>query len=273
MDWYEWHRGYDESTALKRRLETVKRHIVDALDRAPTGSLRVLSICAGDGRDLIGALRDHPRRYDVTATLMELDPRLVEQGRALAVAANLSTQVDFECIDATRSDVYEGRIPCRLTLACGVMGNLAPNTTPAFVRLASAVCDAGGSLIWTRLLSANNGASHTPVVRRLLTEAGFEEVRADVVDADEGDPEHLRNEYGAGRALVASHVHRVVPAKLPPGEVFNFIGFKALIKESMNHWVLGSAHDELAPTTKDSNLLGLEPPTDFVIAPKPPIPR
>ena len=121
------------------------------------------------------------------------------------------------------------------SLAASGSGNLAPDTTPAFIRLASAVCDTGGSLIWTRLLSASNGASHTPVVRRLRpAEAGFEEVRADVVDADDGNPEHLRNEFGAGRFLVASHVHRVGPAELPRGELFKFVGFKALLKESMN---------------------------------------
>jgi Putative methyltransferase len=234
MDWYAWHRGYDESTALKRRLETVQRHIVDALDRAPTGPLRILSICAGDGRDLIGALRTHPRRNDATGTLVELNPRLVEQGRTLAVAANLSDRVRFDCADATRRDTYETRVPCQLALACGVIGNLAPDTTPAFIRLASAVCDTGGSLIWTRLLSANNGASHTPIVRRLLADAGFEEVRADVVDADDGDPAHLRNEFGAGRFLVASHVHRVGPTELPWGEPFKFVGYKALLEESKN---------------------------------------
>jgi hypothetical protein len=234
VDWYEWHRGYEESTALKRRLETVRRHIAAALDVAPIGPLRILSICAGDGRDLIGALRDHPRRNDVTATLVELDCRLVERGHALAVAAGLGARVHFNCADATHSDSYQRGARCQLTLACGVIGNIAPETTPAFIRLASAVCDTGGRLIWTRLLSANNGASHMPVVRRLLAGAGFAEVRADVVEADDGDAEHLTNEFGAGRFLVASHVHRATPAELPRGELFKFVGFKALPTESMN---------------------------------------
>jgi hypothetical protein len=232
MDWYDWHRGYDESTALKRRLETVRRHIVDGLDRAPSGLLRVLSICAGDGRDLIGALRDHPRRNDVTATLVELDPRLVKRGRALATSAGLEAQVRFDCADATRSDTYDGRVPSQLTVACGVIGNLSPATRPAFVRLASAVCALDGSLIWTRLLSANDGATCAPLIRRLLAGAGFEEVRADVVDGDDANPEHLTNEFGAGRCLVASHVQRAAPAALPRGELFKFVGFKALLEES-----------------------------------------
>jgi len=233
MDWYDWHRGYDESIALKRRLETVRQHIAAALDAAPAGPLRVLSICAGDGRDLIGALRDHPRRHDVTATLVERDPRLVEQGLALSLAAGLGARVHFNCADATRSDVYRGGIPCHVTLACGVIGNLAPDTTRAFVRLASAVCATGGSLIWTRLLSANNGMTHAPVVRRLLAGAGFEEVRADVVEADDRNPERLMREFGAGRSLVASHVRRALPAELPRGELFKFVGFQTLVEESV----------------------------------------
>jgi hypothetical protein len=234
VDWYDWHRGYDESTALKRRLEMVRQHIVDALDRAPIGPLRVLSICAGDGRDLIGALRDHPRRNDVTATLLELDPRLVEQGRILATAAGLEDQVHCDCADATQGDTYERRVPCQLTLACGVVGNVSPETRPALVRLASAVCASGGSFIWTRLLSANEGETSAPLFRQLLAGAGFEEVRADVVDADDGNPEQMTNEFGAGRCLVASHVQRapLAPIPLPRGELFKFVGFKTLLQES-----------------------------------------
>jgi hypothetical protein len=33
----------------------------------------VISLCAGQGRDLLGVLADHPRREDVRARLVELD--------------------------------------------------------------------------------------------------------------------------------------------------------------------------------------------------------
>jgi len=161
MDWYEWHKGYEESTALIQRLEKVREHITGALDGMAPGAIQILSICAGDGRDLISAIREHPRHCDVTATLLELDPRLVAQGRLLARTAGVQQQVQFAHGDATRSDAYEDSVPCQLILACGVLGNIAPETTASFIALASAACAHGGTFIWTRLLSANNGAAHT----------------------------------------------------------------------------------------------------------------
>ncbi|MEU6202456.1 hypothetical protein ABZ814_02540 [Micromonospora musae] len=73
-DWYAWHDDYDRpGSALARRLTEVRRHLRDALDRAPTGPLRAVSLCAGQGRDLIPVLATHPRRDDVTARLVELN--------------------------------------------------------------------------------------------------------------------------------------------------------------------------------------------------------
>jgi hypothetical protein len=37
----------------------------------------MIRLCAGQGRDVVGALVDHPRRVDVVARLVELDPRNV----------------------------------------------------------------------------------------------------------------------------------------------------------------------------------------------------
>src|SRR5215469_3668822 len=89
--------------------------------------------------------------------------------------AQRQQQVQFAHGDATRSDAYEDSVPCQLILACGVLGNIAPETTASFIALASAACAHGGTFIWTRLLSANNGAAHTTVIRRLLDAAGFDE--------------------------------------------------------------------------------------------------
>ena len=46
--------------------------IKQALDEAPAGPLRVISLCAGQGRDLIEVLAEHPRRGDVRARLVEV---------------------------------------------------------------------------------------------------------------------------------------------------------------------------------------------------------
>jgi hypothetical protein len=76
MDWRAWHEDYDlTGSSLAQRLQAVQNRIVLALNRCPPGPLKVISMCAGQGRDLLGVLADHPRRADVTARLVKLDRR------------------------------------------------------------------------------------------------------------------------------------------------------------------------------------------------------
>lgn len=46
-------------------------------------------MCAGQGRDLIDVLSGHPRRAEVTARLVELEPRNAAAARQRAAAAGL----------------------------------------------------------------------------------------------------------------------------------------------------------------------------------------
>ena len=85
MDWVKWHEGYEGSPSLAARLDLVRTHIANCLDACPDGPIRVLGVCAGDGRDLIGALVDHQRARDVEARLVELNRVLIEQGQAIAL--------------------------------------------------------------------------------------------------------------------------------------------------------------------------------------------
>jgi hypothetical protein len=81
-DWVEWHRDYDDpGSLLSRRLELVQGHLRAELDHAPAGDIRLISLCAGQGRDVIGVLAGHPRRDDVRARLVELDERNVAVAR------------------------------------------------------------------------------------------------------------------------------------------------------------------------------------------------
>ena len=79
-DWIEWHTGYDDDTPLLHRLRAVQRRIREALDDQPAGAIRVVSLCAGEGRDLLEVLTDHGRTPDVRGRLVELHPELA--GRA-----------------------------------------------------------------------------------------------------------------------------------------------------------------------------------------------
>ena len=84
-DWVEWHRDYDDpGSLLSRRLELVQGHLRAELDRAPAGHVRLISLCAGQGRDVIGVLTGHPRRDDVRARLVELGERNVALARRAA---------------------------------------------------------------------------------------------------------------------------------------------------------------------------------------------
>jgi hypothetical protein len=90
MDWTKWHERYESFPELVARLQLVQTHIAACLEACPPGPIRVISICAGDGRDLIGALTTYPRTSDVNARLVELDSRLVERGREAVNAAGLA---------------------------------------------------------------------------------------------------------------------------------------------------------------------------------------
>src|SRR5687767_8302828 len=76
QDWQEWHERYDDPrSSMSRRVAIVQRMLRRALDAAPLGPVSLISMCAGQGRDVIGVLTDHPRAPDVRALLVELDAR------------------------------------------------------------------------------------------------------------------------------------------------------------------------------------------------------
>lgn len=122
MDWQAWHTKYDDpESGLSRRLEAVQEQVRAALDRAPAGPVPVISLCAGQGRDVIDVLEDHPRRADVQARLVELDPELSAFARERASGLD---QVEVVTGDASLTDQYVGMVPAELVLLCGIFGNI-----------------------------------------------------------------------------------------------------------------------------------------------------
>jgi hypothetical protein len=58
-NWVDWHAAYDEpGSPLRRRLALVQQQIREALDATETSPISVISMCAGQGRDLLGVLAD-----------------------------------------------------------------------------------------------------------------------------------------------------------------------------------------------------------------------
>ncbi|HMD45639.1 MAG TPA: hypothetical protein VKG43_05745 [Acidimicrobiales bacterium] len=180
-DWFAWHHPYDDPhSALSRRLAAVQQAVAGVLEAAPPGPRRAVSVCAGQGRDLIGVLADHPRRADVTARLVEGDPRNAAAARAAAAAAGLSG-VEVVVADGTVTDPYAGAVPADLVLACGVFGNVADDRLEAAVGRLRLLCAPGATLVWTRHRRAPD---RTPVLRAAFAAFGFAELGFEVHDPD-----------------------------------------------------------------------------------------
>jgi ubiquinone/menaquinone biosynthesis C-methylase UbiE len=149
-DWFAWHRDYDvPGSVIAQRLTAVQDRIVAALDGFPAGPVTVLSLCAGQGRDLLSVLAEHPRRDDVTARLVELDPRNADFARRTAIDAGLSG-VEVVVGDAALLDHYAGLAPADLVLACGIFGNVTDADIHATVAGCTQLCATGGTVVWTR---------------------------------------------------------------------------------------------------------------------------
>jgi hypothetical protein len=178
-DWLEWHSGYDEpGSHLERRLEIVQHRLRDALDAAPPGELGLISMCAGQGRDVIGVLADHERCDDVTARLVELDERNVARARAAIAAAGLD-HVEVVVADAGSLDAYAGAVPADVVLVCGVFGNIADDDIARTVGFLPALCRPGATVLWTR---HRLDPDLTPTIRGWFSDAGFEEIGFDAVE-------------------------------------------------------------------------------------------
>lgn len=149
-DWLSWHAHYDQpDSSLAQRLVAVQQQIRVALDAAPSGPLKVVSVCAGQGRDLIGVLADHPRRADVTARLVELDERNASTARGSAARAGL-TNIEVVTGDAALTDQYAGMVPADLVLMCGVFGNMTDVDVERTIGYCTQLCAENGIVVWTR---------------------------------------------------------------------------------------------------------------------------
>src|SRR4051812_4818826 len=148
-DWHAWHDAYDEPASWQaRRLITVQERIRAALDAAPPGPVSVLALVAGQGRDLLPVLATHPRRDEVTARLVELDPDNAAAARAAARDNGLSG-IEVITGDAALTDNYVGFAPADLVLICGLFPHITDEDVATVVTHAPSLTKRGGSLIWT----------------------------------------------------------------------------------------------------------------------------
>jgi hypothetical protein len=184
MDWTHWYKHYDVTPRIQARLRVVRRQIIDFLNDCPAGPVTVVSVCSGDGRDLVGALAEHPRRDEVIAWLLDIHAETLERGRAAAAAAGLGRQLRFLQSDATRASSYLGIVPADLVLISGVLGHLRPAGVAGLLGALPMLCKAGGGVILNRGVLLNGGREQVPVIRQLLRDTGFEETDYEVTGAD-----------------------------------------------------------------------------------------
>jgi hypothetical protein len=174
--------------------------------------VRIISICAGDGRDVIPTLRDHPRGRSCAAFLLETHPALVAAGTRAIAEAGLMEQIQFLHVDATYSTAYLPLVPAAIVLVCGVFGNMLPEQIPSFVQQLPALCQQDGTVIWTR---HSQQPATDPAIQQLqsaFVAAGF---RAQYEEATM-----------PGGFLVASYQSTRAPHSLPSNhKLFNFVDY------------------------------------------------
>jgi hypothetical protein len=230
VDWVAWHEAYDDpSSQLSARLTLVKQHVAAALDRAPASPIRLVSLCAGQGQDVIETLPDHPRRNDVSAVLVEADPENVARARDAASTAGLTGAdpgsaerarrgaeatgrpgVEVRQADASQVASFADALPADVLLLCGIFGNVSVADIERTVAAAPALCAPGATVIWTR---HRREPDLTPRIRAWFTGAGFEELAF-------GSPESAPR-TGVGAAVLRD----AGGAVRPEGPLFRF-GFQ-----------------------------------------------
>jgi hypothetical protein len=207
IDWHDRHRDYgDPHSALAQRLLVVQRVIGNFLDSRDDAELRVLSVCAGNGSDILGVVARRPGRTRIVGRLVELDTGLARQALDTIEAAGLDS-IEVVARDASVTDAYLGAVPADLVLVGGVFGNIDDSDVARTVRAMPQLCARGASVVWTR---HRRSPDLTPRIREWFQEAGF--------------AERAFESPGAGSWSVGVHEFLGTPQRLETGQqLFAFL--------------------------------------------------
>lgn len=209
-DWRAWHEEYDDPrSSLSRRRTTVQHELADALHGMTAdgvGRPSLISMCAGDGGDVLPVLAANERT--AAATLVELDPDLAT--RARTDAAQRELDVDVRTMDAGDLASYRGCAPAHVLLACGVFGNISEDDVVRTVAALPSLLAERGVVIWTRGHRGSLGDDPSEWVRSVFADHGFDEVS------------FVRPEDASYRVGVARL--RIAPApRADQGRLFTFV--------------------------------------------------
>jgi hypothetical protein len=208
-DYVKWHEAYDDPASdLSWRLRQVQAYIRSALDQMD-GQRTVLSLCAGDGRDVLQVLAERDDSSRIQTTLLELHPVLAQRARDVAAASGLAN-VTVRTVDAGNSTAYAGAVPADLVIMIGIFGNISDDDVRRTIMTAPQLCRTGATLLWSRATSPEDGNS---LVRSVLPAAGF--VELDYREFDSGEEE---------RAALGSARYGGPPQPLITGQqLFTFV--------------------------------------------------
>jgi len=205
-DWVDWHGAYDDpASSLSQRLDIVRHRIGESLT-ALANDARILSLCAGDGRDLIPVIARLPEPARPTVRLVEQDERLAVAAEEQAVLAGVPVEVVVG--DASDPQSFADHLPVDLLLLCGIFGNVTAEDIKTTIDAVPTMVAPGGFVIWTR---GRFDPDLRPTIRGWFHQAGLGEVAFD------GEP----GSYGVG-------VNRMPAAPLPasaalPDRLFTFL--------------------------------------------------
>jgi hypothetical protein len=177
-DWQEWYRDYEDPTSnLSRRLEVVRGRL-ESLLTAWSGAVRLLSLCAGDGRDTLPVIA--ASGVEVSAVLVELDPELADAARATGLSLGLPG-VEVRTADAGTTSSCVDAVPADVLMACGIFGNITDADVARTVATFPSLLAEGGHVIWTRGCRVPEDPTEvtgdpSETVRSLFVDTGFEEV-------------------------------------------------------------------------------------------------
>lgn len=178
-DYVRWHDDYDDpGSSLSWRLAGIRDAIGRFLD-ANDGPVRVLSACAGDGRDILGVLTERDDAARCSVVLLEIESVLAQRAARTADEQLPNVTVEVRQLDAGRTDSYVGAAPADLVLLVGILGNLTEHDVEATIAAAPQLCAPGATLIWSRSIEPidRNGA-----VREWFKDADFAEVDYQAID-------------------------------------------------------------------------------------------
>ena len=158
-DWLQWHTSYDaESSSLWRRLQFVQNQIRAVLDTRAGTPTRIISACAGKGRDLIEVVAKHAARDSVQALLIERAPDVAAVARRSIARHALRNFSVAEC-DAGLSDAYATHVPSDLLLFCGVFAWISEDEMFRAIDFLPRLAAPRATVRRSSSLSAENGSA------------------------------------------------------------------------------------------------------------------